>query len=119
MKNKQGYFEFIDVFQNQRDFFKCHEILEEIWIEETKCETRKHLAINLLLISVGLYHWRNKNFRGAIQVLENSLNNYDEISTELEIINIDSKRLKQIILDVIENLKNKKDYEEVYLPIFN
>ena len=113
MKNKQRYFEFIDVFQNQRDFFKCHEILEKIWIEETKCETRKHLAINLLLISVGLYHWRNKNFRGAIQVLENSLNNYDEISTELEIINIDSKRLKEIILDVIENLKNKKDYEEV------
>lgn len=118
MKNREKYFEFIDTFQNQRDFFKCHEILEEIWIEETKCETRKHLSINLLLISVGLYHWRNKNFKGAIQVFENSLNNYDEVSMEMESIGIDSKILKKIVLDIVDNLKNKQDYREVFLPIY-
>ncbi|WP_418963934.1 DUF309 domain-containing protein [Cetobacterium sp.] len=118
MKNREKYFEFIDTFQNQRDFFKCHEILEEIWIEETKCETRKHLSINLLLISVGLYHWRNKNFKGAIQVFENSLNNYDEVSMEMESIGIDSKLLKKIVLDIVDNLKNKQDYREVFLPIY-
>lgn len=118
MKNKERYLEFIDTFQAERDFFKCHEILEEVWIEETKCETRKHVSINLLLISVGLYHWRNKNFKGAIQVLENSLNNYDEVSEDIEKINIDSKCLKQVVLNVIERLKSQKDYEEIYLPIY-
>ncbi|MGL5950658.1 MAG: DUF309 domain-containing protein [Cetobacterium sp.] len=43
MKNKESYLKFIEIFQNERDFFECHEILEEIWIEETKCETRKHV----------------------------------------------------------------------------
>ncbi|MEG0235033.1 MAG: DUF309 domain-containing protein [Cetobacterium sp.] len=118
MKNKEKYREFMDTFQIQRDFFKCHEILEEIWIEETKCETRKHVSINLLLIAVGLYHWRNKNYKGAIQVLENSLNNYDEVSKDIEILNIDSKYLKQKILVTIESLKIKKEYEEIYLPIY-
>lgn len=118
MKNKKKYFEFIDVFQNQRDFFKCHEILEDIWVEETKCETRKHVSINLLLIAVGLYHWRNKNFKGAIQVLENSLNNFDEVSTDMEKININSKLLKERVLEVINSLKNKKTYEEIYLPLY-
>lgn len=118
MRNKEKYVEFIDTFQIQRDFFKCHEILEEIWIEETKCETRKHVSINLLLIAVGLYHWRNKNYKGAIQVLENSLNNYDELSIDMEKIGIDSNCLKQRVLYVIESLKIKKSYEEIYLPIY-
>ena len=118
MRNKEKYVEFIDTFQIQRDFFKCHEILEEIWIEETKCETRKHVSINLLVIAVGLYHWRNKNYKGAIQVLENSLNNYDELSIDMEKMGIDSKCLKQRVLYVIESLKIKKSYEEIYLPIY-
>lgn len=118
MRNKERYYEFIDVFQNQRDFFKCHEILEEVWIEETNCETRNHVSINLLLIAVGLHHWKNKNLKGAIQVLENSLNNYDGISLELEKLNIDSKELKEIIYFLISELKNGKEYCEVYLPIY-
>ena len=118
MKNKEKYYEFIDVFQNQRDFFKCHEILEEIWIEETKCETRNHMSINLLLIAVGLHHWRNKNRKGAIQVLENSLNNYENVSSELEKLNINSKELKEIIKFVLSELKMGKEYCEIYLPIY-
>lgn len=116
MKHKEKYCEFIKIFQEERDFFKCHEILEDIWVEETKCETRKHVSINLLLVAVALHHWRNKNFKGAIQVLENSLNNYDEISLELEKLNINSKELKVIILDVLEELKNGNEYKEIYLP---
>ncbi|MCQ8211327.1 DUF309 domain-containing protein [Cetobacterium somerae] len=116
MRNKERYYEFIDVFQNQRDFFKCHEILEEVWIEETRCKTRNHVSINLLLIAVGLYHWKNKNIKGAIQVLENSLNNYDNVSLELEKLNIDSKELKKIIQLKLSELRNGKEYQDVYLP---
>ncbi|MGL5057136.1 MAG: DUF309 domain-containing protein, partial [Fusobacteriaceae bacterium] len=72
IKNIDKYLKFIEVFQTERDFFECHEILEEIWIEETSCETKKHLAITLLLISVGLLHWRNGNYKGAQTVLKNS-----------------------------------------------
>lgn len=118
MKNKESYLKFIEIFQNERDFFECHEILEEIWVEETKCETRKHVAINLLLISVGLLHWRNKNFKGAVQVLENSLNNYEEVSFLIEDLGIDSKELKDMIQDTIFKIKKQKYYEELYLPLY-
>ncbi|MGL4642537.1 MAG: DUF309 domain-containing protein, partial [Cetobacterium sp.] len=107
MKNKKRYLKFIQVFQNERDFFGCHEILEDVWVEETKCETRKHVAINLLLISVGLLHWRNKNFKGAVQVLENSLNNYEEVSFLIEELGIDSKELKDMIQDTISKIKKQ------------
>lgn len=118
MKNKKRYLKFIEVFQNERDFFECHEILEDVWVEETKCETRKHVAINLLLISVGLLHWRNKNFKGSVQVLENSLNNYEEVSFLIEELGIDSKELKDMIQDTISKIKKQKDYEELYLPLY-
>ncbi|MGL4999923.1 MAG: DUF309 domain-containing protein [Cetobacterium sp.] len=42
IKNIDKYLKFIEVFQTERDFFECHEILEEIWIEETSCETKKN-----------------------------------------------------------------------------
>lgn len=118
VKNIDKYLKFIRVFQIERDFFECHEILEEVWIEETNCETRKHPAINLLLVAVGLLHWKNGNFKGALAVLKNSLNNYDEISVDIEILKIDSKALKIIIEQTILEIESGKDYKEIYLPLY-
>ncbi|MGL5989968.1 DUF309 domain-containing protein [Cetobacterium sp.] len=109
---------FIEVFEIERDFFECHEILEEIWIEETNCETKTHVAITLLLISVGLLHWKNGNYKGAQTVLKNSLNNYDEISSDILKLKIDVISLKEIIQKTILEIEMQKDYKEIYLPLY-
>lgn len=114
---KEKYKDFISTFQEERDFFKCHEILEDIWIEETSCNTRKHVAINLLLISVGALHWKNKNFKGALKVLKNSLENYDDLKFEIEKIGVDSSKLKIIIEDSIGKISLEESYNEIYLPL--
>ncbi|MGL5950657.1 MAG: hypothetical protein ACRCZH_04470 [Cetobacterium sp.] len=71
-----------------------------------------------MLISVGLLHWRKKNLKGATQVLENSLNNYEDISSSIEELGIDSKELKDMIQATIFKIKKQKDYEEIYLPLY-
>ena len=53
---------------NGGDWFECHEILEELWVGE-KGELR-YFYQGLLQIAVALHHWRNGNFKGALNLLQ-------------------------------------------------
>ncbi len=59
------YIEFVYYFNVERDYFECHEVLEELWMEEG----RDLLYQGLLQVAVGLYHHRNGNLRGAVKLL--------------------------------------------------
>lgn len=112
------YKEFIYTFEKERDFFKCHEILEDIWVAETACETRKHPAINLLLISVGALHWKKGNLKGALSVFENSLTHYKDLSDKIELLGINSTELMKIVENNIIEIKLNKNYKEFFLPLY-
>jgi predicted metal-dependent hydrolase len=58
------YVEFVYYFNVERDYFECHEVMEELWLEEG----RAPLYQGLLQVAVGLYHYRNGNLRGAIKL---------------------------------------------------
>lgn len=59
------YVEFLHYFNKERDYFECHEVMEELWLEEG----RDPLYQGLLQVAVGLYHARNANISGAIKLL--------------------------------------------------
>lgn len=52
---------------NRRDWFECHETLEDLWVGsegEIRCFYQ-----GLLQIAVALHHWKNGNFGGAATLL--------------------------------------------------
>ena len=57
---------------NNREWYDCHETIEELWLGETG-EMRNFLQ-GTLQISVALLHWRNGNYGGAISLLESGIN---------------------------------------------
>jgi predicted metal-dependent hydrolase len=59
------YLEFLYYFNVARDYFECHEVMEELWLEEG----RNPLLQGLLQVAVGLYHHANGNVSGAIKLL--------------------------------------------------
>ncbi|WP_019424301.1 MULTISPECIES: DUF309 domain-containing protein [unclassified Paenibacillus] len=73
------YVQFIKLFNEKRDYYACHDVMEELWLEEG----RKPLLQGLLQIAVGLYHFQNGNHRGAIKLLEAAL---DKLSLHPEYI---------------------------------
>lgn len=82
------YVQYIYYFNEARDYFECHEVLEELWLEEG----RNPLYQGLLQVAVGLYHYENGNSNGSIKLFTaalEKLNAYGE--TEL---GIDLKRLR-------------------------
>ena len=56
----------VDLF-NQREFFKCHEVLEEIWLEET--EEEKPFYQGLIQVAAAFHHYRNGNLTGTLSLL--------------------------------------------------
>jgi predicted metal-dependent hydrolase len=63
------YVEFVYYFNVDRDYFECHEVMEELWLEEG----RAFIYQGLLQVAVGLYHYRNGNVSGAIKLFTAAL----------------------------------------------
>jgi predicted metal-dependent hydrolase len=59
------YISFLYYFNRERDYFECHEVMEELWLQEG----RNPLYQGLLQVAVGLYHHANGNRSGAIKLL--------------------------------------------------
>jgi uncharacterized protein len=71
---------------NDRQFFHCHEVLEEAW-KPLHGPCRSFLQA-LIHLAVGMYHWQQGNTRGAIgqfrkglRKLESYLPAYEKIDT--------------------------------------
>ncbi|GGN91253.1 DUF309 domain-containing protein [Saccharibacillus kuerlensis] len=57
---------FLVYFNRDRDYFECHEVLEELWLERG----RDPLYSGLLQIAVALYHFRNGSVTHAYNKIE-------------------------------------------------
>ncbi|WP_027416806.1 DUF309 domain-containing protein [Aneurinibacillus terranovensis] len=64
------YIEYLYYFNIEQDYYECHEVMEEYWLNEG----RNRLLQALLQVAVGLYHFRNKNVEGAIKLFGSALN---------------------------------------------
>jgi len=60
----------IELF-NAREFYECHEVLEEIWLAEP--ERIRTLYQGILQVGVAFYHLGRGNFRGATSLLETGI----------------------------------------------
>ncbi|MED0738102.1 DUF309 domain-containing protein [Aneurinibacillus thermoaerophilus] len=63
------YIEYLYYFNIEQDYYECHEVMEELWLNEG----RNRLLQALLQVAVGLHHFRNENVEGAIRLFEAAL----------------------------------------------
>lgn len=59
------YAAYLIYFNRDRDYFECHEVLEELWLAKDKDPRYK----GLLQVAVSLYHFRNGNIPGASKMM--------------------------------------------------
>ncbi len=63
------FIKFVIYFNENQDFFECHEVLEEYW-KTIPNATKDHPLISYILLSTGMYHWRRENTVGALRTLK-------------------------------------------------
>ena len=61
------FIKFIAYFNENQDYFECHEVLEDYW-NLIAPKDRTHPLVGYIQSAVALYHWRRGNFRGAAKL---------------------------------------------------
>ncbi|NLP49689.1 DUF309 domain-containing protein [Bacillus sp. RO1] len=112
----KAYLDFLYHFHCDRDYFECHEVLEEYWKEKDASEREVHW-VGLIQIAVGLYHQRRGNFRGALRMLQNASRIIGKESSAIDALGLDSGRLVQLLEERLEYVTKQEPYKSMDLPI--
>lgn len=67
-----AYIDYLIEFHIKRDYFECHEILEEYW-KNHPADGKSGLWVGLIQLAVGQYHHRRGNLRGAGKIFRQAL----------------------------------------------
>jgi len=93
---------------NNRQFFECHEVLEEEWTPERG--PRRLFLQSLIHLAVGLYHTQRANPTGASRQLRKGLRKLTGYLPSCE--GIDTERLHRDALAVLECIEaGAEDFE--------
>ncbi|WP_064090976.1 DUF309 domain-containing protein [Rossellomorea aquimaris] len=116
MNYPQPYLLYLIYFHGSRDYFECHEVLEEYW-KEVDPKNRASHWVGLIQIAVSLYHYRRNNLPGASRTLDKALKNINNNVSELEQLGLDGAKLQDLLGDLKERLASNKPYVSLNLPI--
>jgi len=87
------FVKFIVYFNENQDFFECHEVLEEYW-KLFPDKTKEHPLVGYILLATAMYHWRRGNTIGAGRSIKKAISRLTIIKNDLpsfaEGIDIDS-----------------------------
>ncbi|QHZ47482.1 DUF309 domain-containing protein [Bacillus sp. NSP9.1] len=112
----EAYIDYLAEFHGSRDYFECHEILEEHWKKEP-LGARKLYWVGLIQLAVALYHQRRNNFTGAKRLMANSIRILEGEQTAVESLGLDYSRLISLLKHTYRKIESHSPYESIMLPI--
>lgn len=110
----QAYLKFLFHFHTDRDYFECHEILEEYW---KSTPHRDKVWVGLIQIAVSLYHWRRNNFAGAEKMMHSAIRILDAHRNQLDALGLDADRLFPCLERRLMEIQERHPYASMNLPI--
>jgi predicted metal-dependent hydrolase len=113
----EPYIHYLIQFHVYRDYFECHEILEEHWKKNPADALSKTWA-GLIQVAVALYHQRRGNLSGAQKMLNSAINILRE--KDLTELGIDSQLFMARIRQRAEELAqhpNPPRFEDLNIPL--
>lgn len=114
----QAYIDYLAHFHGDRDYFECHEILEEYW-KEVDNRNKQSLWVGFIQIAVSSYHHRRNNFLGAKKTMQKAaliLSNYEEEVTRL---GIDFQQLLKDINKQQTEITDHHPYKSYSFPLID
>ncbi|WP_419956232.1 DUF309 domain-containing protein [Neobacillus niacini] len=110
------YIEFLAHFNGDRDYFECHEILEEYW-KESNDKSKDSTWVGFILLAVSRYHHRRRNFNGAKRTLEKAIKIFSGHDRELNLLGLDCDLIFPLLTKLLAQAANEESYQTITLPI--
>ncbi|WP_226657325.1 DUF309 domain-containing protein [Pseudalkalibacillus hwajinpoensis] len=114
----EAYIQYLAHFHGLRDYFECHEILEEHWKEDPRGSRKLHW-VGLIQIAVGLYHHRRGNFTGAKRMITNATHIVLNEREELENLAINVDKLSENLTSELQRIIDGLPYNSFEIPLTN
>lgn len=112
----RAYIQFLIHFHGDRDYFECHEVLEEYW-KKTDSKNKDSIWVGLILLAVSTYHHRRKNFKGAIRTLQKALTILKKQEDSVKKLGLDYVQLLQIVQERLSLITSEQLYKSFNIPI--
>lgn len=110
------YVQYLVHFHGDRDYFECHEVLEEYWKTSTD-GSKDSIWVGFILLAVSNYHHRRKNFSGAKRTLEKAIRIFTARNAELSKLGINKLELYPLLHRVFADIEEQVNYKSYSLPI--
>lgn len=110
------YIDYLVHFHGDRDYFECHEILEEYWKTVDK-NNKKSILVAFILLAVCNYHHRRGNFRGAGRTLKKAIFIFNEQKTLLPSFGFLPEPFLEYLGRHLKFIEDVKEYKSMNLPI--
>ncbi|MCK0472193.1 DUF309 domain-containing protein [Halalkalibacter sp. APA_J-10(15)] len=109
------YLDYLIHYHIYRDYFECHEILEDHWKEVTNPLVHNQW-VALIQLAVGHYHHRRSNDNGARRLYKKSYHLCSLYSDELNQLGLNTTKLLRTIKAVEAQLR-MNEFHDVHLPM--
>ncbi|QHW34470.1 DUF309 domain-containing protein [Paenibacillus rhizovicinus] len=109
-----AYESYLYEFHATRDYFECHELLEEYWKAHPD-DGFGDTWVGLIQLAVGSYHYRRGNRRGATKMLDQAKGRIDR--SRLAELGIDGDQLHALIDGAIAGVERNEAFVDVNIPI--
>jgi uncharacterized protein len=110
----KAYIEYLVHFHGSRDWFECHEILEEYWKEDSD-RGMASVWVGLIQIAVALYHERRGNLAGARKMLASAIDKCRDVDWSL--LGVDGAELLNVLQEREQLLHSERPEGFVDLDI--
>lgn len=106
--------DYLIFFHAERDYFECHEVLEEYWKEQGM---KDKVWVGLIQIAVSMYHHRRNNFSGALKMLESAYHILQKEQENLTRLGFDYNELIDLLSNKIDDIRKLTPYQSINLPL--
>lgn len=110
----EAYERYLYEFHATRDYFECHELLEEHW-KANPDDGFGEIWVGLIQLAVGSYHYRRGNTRGATLMLRQARLRLEP--DHLRKLGIDAEKMLREVDELSGQLERGEVFADVNIPI--
>lgn len=108
------FLQYLIHFNDEHDYFECHEVGEEYW-KEIAPKDKTHPLTGWIQLAVGMYHWRRSNYPGALRSLIRARPKLAQADIWTD--GFDREQLTLLLTESIQGVTNREPFRHRDLPL--
>jgi len=111
----ESYIAFLIHFHGDRDYFECHEVLEDHW--KNNGMARDSIWVGLIQMAVSFYHYRRGNVKGSLKLIDKAIHLLSYKKEEVLELGINYEKLIKRLKKSKLSMKHNIPYKPIIIPI--